>query len=205
MGSPRASSSHCPLGSLCPVQRGQDGTEQGAASSPPPGPAGRAPGLSSCRNKTPKRLGRGSRCRPRTNCASWEGAGTRDRNSEGGSAPHRVLLRGPASSQTLQLVPGLLSQGATSPGGWVPIMVGVPRGSPAPCACVSPQLAGDVREIKSQQETSGSSRVTETARRSCSNEAGWGCVCPDRVARRMRPGPVRLSPAQLSPNERFHP
>lgn len=111
-----------PLGVLAARAQGagqQDGTEQGAPSSPPPGPAGRAPGLSSRRSKTPKRLRRGSRCRPLTNCASWEGAGTRGRNAgrgEGGSAPCRVLPRGPASSQTLQLVPGVLSRGATSLG-----------------------------------------------------------------------------------------
>lgn len=50
-----------------------------------------------------------------------------------------------------------------------------------------PQLAGDVREIKSQQETSASSRVTEAARRSCSNEAAGplppGSGCPKNATR----------------------
>lgn len=204
-GEPKGVLVPLPLGVLVPRAEGAgwDGAGRCLLSSPWPCREGSRAELPQKQN--PKTPWRGSRCRPRTNCASWEGAGTGGRNSEGGSVPRRVLLRGPASSQTLQLVPGVLSRGATSLGGWVPIMVGVPRGSPAPRTCVSPQLAGDVREIKSQQETSGSSRVTEAARRSCSNEAGWGCVCPDRVARRMRPGPVRLSPAQLSPNERFHP
>lgn len=50
-----------------------------------------------------------------------------------------------------------------------------------------PQLVGDVREIKSQQETSASSRVTEAARRSCSNEAARllpsGSGCPENATR----------------------
>lgn len=48
-----------------------------------------------------------------------------------------------------------------------------------------PQLVGNVKEIKSQQETSASSRVTEAARRSCSNEAAGplppGSGCPENT------------------------
>lgn len=50
-----------------------------------------------------------------------------------------------------------------------------------------PQLTGDVREIKSQQEMSTSSRVTEAARRTCSNEAVGplppGSSCPENATR----------------------
>jgi len=50
-----------------------------------------------------------------------------------------------------------------------------------------PQLAGDVREIKSQQETSAPSQVTEAARRSCSNEAARllppRSSCPENATR----------------------
>lgn len=48
-----------------------------------------------------------------------------------------------------------------------------------------PQLTGDVREMKSQQEMSASSRVTEAARRTCSNEAVGplppGSGCPENA------------------------
>ena len=70
--------------------------------------------------------------------------------------------------------------------------MGVATGSP-PLNCPNaprlhfPQLAGDVREIKSQQETSASSQVTEAARRSRSNEAAGplppGSSCPENATR----------------------
>lgn len=57
-----------------------------------------------------------------------------------------------------------------------------------------PQLAGDVREIKSQQETSASSRVTEAAHRSCSNEAARllppGSGCPENATRSREAPPA---------------
>lgn len=67
-----------------------------------------------------------------------------------------------------------------------------------------PQHTGDVREIKSQQETGASSRVTEAAAEAAVMRLP-SRRRRDRVAQRMQPGPGGLCwplmPAQLSPNE----